>query len=138
MEAKNLALANINVGDIATISRTWVENDVQLFAKLSGDFNPLHMDDEYAKTTQFKGRIVHGLLVASLCSTLVGMYLPGKKCLYLGQTLVFKKPVYINDTVVVSGAVISKSESTRIITLSVIMKKGEEVVLEGEARVQVL
>lgn len=138
MEAKNLALADIRVGDMATFSRTWEESDVQLFAKVSGDFNPLHMDGEYAGTTKFKGRIVHGLLVASLCSTLVGMYLPGKKCLYLGQTLLFKKPVYINDTVVVLGTVISKSESTRIITLSVVMKKGEEIVLEGEARAQVL
>lgn len=138
MNPKDLFLNEIKVGDSASFSRTWTEKDIVIFSELSGDTNPLHMDDEYARTTPFGQRLVHGMLVASLCSRFVGMYLPGERCLYLSQTLSFKKPVYIGDTVNVSGSVIAKSDVTKILTISMVIKKEEEVVVEGEARVRVL
>ena len=138
MEAKNLSFDEIKVGDTVSFTRTLSEKDVNTFAELSGDLNPLHTDTAYAETTIFKQRIVHGMLTASLFSTLVGMYLPGKKCLYINQSLFFKHPVYIDDTVAVYGTVIAKSEVTKILTLSTVAKKGDVVVLEGEAKVQVL
>jgi acyl dehydratase len=138
MEAQDFALEDIHVGDTASFSRTWTEEDVLSFAKLSGDVNPLHTDSIYAETTQFKERLVHGMLVASLCSTFVGMYIPGKRCLYINQTVSFKKPVFIGDTVVVTGTVIAISNATKIVTISISIKKGDEEVLVGEARAQVL
>lgn len=138
MEARDLKLSDIQVGDHASFDRTFSEQDVQTFADLSGDTNLLHTDETYAQTTTFKHRLVHGMLVGSLCSTLVGMYLPGKRCLYVRQTLSFKKPVFIGDTITVFGTVMAKSEATHILTLSIVMKKDENVVLEGEAHVQVI
>lgn len=138
MTPRDLSFDDIKIGDTATFSRTWVEKDIQQFAELCGDKNPLHMDESYAKTTQFKQRVVHGMLVGSLCSTLVGLYLPGKHSLYLKQDFSFKKPVFIGDTTEIFGIVVSKSESTRIIFLSIIIKKEQEVVIEGNASVQVI
>ena len=138
MDAVDLSFDEIKVGDTASFSRMWTEEDVTQFAELSGDKNPLHRDEGYAKTTAFGQRLVHGMLLGSLCSTLVGMYLPGKKCLYLSQTLVFKKPVFIGDTVGVTGVVTSKSESTKILSVSIVMKKDEVTVVEGEAQVQMI
>ena len=138
MIPRDLIFDDIKIGDSASFSRIWQEEDVQRFAELSGDTNPLHMDESYAKTTQFKQRLVHGMLVGSLCSTLVGLYLPGKHSLYLKQDFLFKKPVFIGDTTEIVGTVVSKSESTKIIFLSIIIKKGKEVVIEGNASVQVI
>ncbi len=138
MEARDISFEDIHVGDTATFSRTWSEKDVLDFAEISGDTNPLHVDEEYAKTTMFKQRLVHGMLLGSLCSQFVGMYIPGKKCLYLNQTLAFKKPVYIGDTVDVRGEVVAKSDATKIITIAITMTKGEEVVVVGESHAQVI
>lgn len=138
MDTKDLSFDEIKVNDSASFSRTWTEKDVAIFSKLSGDANPLHMDDAYARTTSFGRRLVHGMLVASLCSRFVGMYLPGKRCLYLSQTLFFKRPVFVGDTVSVFGSVIAKSEVTKILTISMVIKKGEEVVVEGETHARVL
>ncbi len=138
MKAEDLRMEDIQIGDTASFDRLWTEEDVLIFATLSGDTNPLHMDDDYAQTTQFKKRLVHGMLVASVCSTLVGMYIPGKRCLYLSQTLSFKKPVFIGDTVVVTGVVTAKSSVTKILSIAITVRKGEEEVMIGEAKVQVL
>ena len=138
MEAKDISFDYIKVGDNFSFNRTWEDKDIVDFSILSGDKNPLHLDEKYAETTSFKRRIVHGMLVSSLFSTLVGMYLPGKRCLYLKQSISFKKPVFIGDTVTAYGVVLSKSESTKILTLSTIIKKEEEIVIEGEAQVQVI
>ena len=138
MEAKDISFDYIKVGDNFSFNRTWEDKDIVDFSILSGDKNPLHLDEKYAETTSFKRRIVHGMLVSSLFSTFVGMYLPGKRCLYLKQSISFKKPVFIGDTVTAYGVVLSKSESTKILTLSTIIKKEEEIVIEGEAQVQVI
>lgn len=139
MNAKDLRMEDIHVGDVASFSRTWTDEDVENFSTLSGDTNPLHLDDEYAKTTSFGKRLVHGMLLGSLCSQLVGMHIPGKRCLYLSQTLSFKKPVFIGDTITVTGTVTALSVSTKIVSIGITMTKerGEEVVV-GEARARVL
>ncbi len=138
MKPAELTIDEISIGDTASFSRTLTDEDVRTFARLSGDENPLHLDDAYAKETQFKQRLVHGLLLGSLASTLVGMHLPGKHCLYLGQTLFFKKPVFIGDTVKVTGTVKNKSAATGILEIAVTITKNDEEVVNGTATVQVL
>ena len=138
MQARDLAITDIRIGDHAHFEHVFLEEDVQLFSELSGDTNPLHMDEVYAATTSFGKRIVHGMLVASLCSRMVGMYIPGKRCLYLHQTLAFKKPVFISDILEVAGSVVAKSDVTKVLTIEIYIKKAETVVLKGEARVQVM
>ena len=87
-------------------------------AKISGDYSPIHMDIEYASTTSFKKRVVHGMLLASFFSRIDGMYLPGKHALYFSQTLKFVNPCFIDDLVTVQSEVIEKSDSTQIITIN--------------------
>jgi len=138
MNAKELSFDEIKVGDYASFSRVFTEEEVMKFAELSGDMNPLHTDISYAEGTQFKQRLVHGMLLGSLCSRFVGMYIPGKSCLYLSQNLSFKNPVFIGDEIEVTGTVISKSEATKILTINIVMKKENDVVVLGEAKVQVI
>ena len=93
------------------------ESTINEFARISGDHNPLHMDEQYAAKTQFGKRVCHGMLLASLFSRLVGMYMPGKNALYFSQTLNFQIPCFVGDKVTIEGEVIDKSQSTRIITI---------------------
>lgn len=108
------------------------------FAHLSGDYNPLHMDENYAQSTSFKKRVCHGLLLASFFSQLVGMHLPGKNALYMSQSLKFISPCFINDEVIVQGEVLDKSISTRIITLkTTITNSSGSNLIDGQAKVLV-
>ncbi len=93
------------------------ESTINEFARISGDYNPLHMDEQYAAKTQFGKRVCHGMLLASFFSRLVGMYMPGKNALYFSQTLNFQTPCFVGDKVTIEGEVIDKSQSTRIITI---------------------
>jgi 3-hydroxybutyryl-CoA dehydratase len=112
------------------------ESMIDNFASLSGDYNPLHMDSNYAKTTSFEKRVVHGMLLSSFFSQIVGMHIPGKNALYLSQTLRFVSPCYINDEIFVEGEVIDKSPATKIVTLKTIIKRNDEKVLvEGLAKI---
>ena len=109
------------------------------FAKLSGDYTPLHTDEEFAKKTKFKRKICYGFLLASFLSRLYGMYIPGERSLCLSQTLKFVSPCYIGDEITVKGEVISKSSSTRVITLKTeIMNSVGECLVQGEAKNLVL
>tara|TARA_Y100000748_G_scaffold227186_1_gene191530 strand:+ start:510 stop:941 length:432 start_codon:yes stop_codon:yes gene_type:complete len=115
-----------------TISESMVDN----FAKVSGDFSPIHMDDKYAKSTSFGKRVVHGMLLASFLSRVDGMYLPGKHALYLSQSVEFRNPCFIGDTVKVFSKVIDKSKSTKILkTESKITNQQNEILLTGVGRV---
>ena len=106
------------------------------FAKISGDFSPIHMNDEFAKSTKFGKKIVHGMLLASLLSRMVGMYLPGKYALYSSQTLEFHNPCFIGDKILVSSVVNDKSESTKIIKIeSNITNMKNDLLLHGEGRI---
>jgi 3-hydroxybutyryl-CoA dehydratase len=87
------------------------------FAKLSGDYNPLHMDRTYAEKTQFKKQVCHGLLLTSFFSRLIGMYIPGKNALYFSQTVNFRSPCFVDDTITIFGEVTDKRDTTKMITI---------------------
>ena len=106
-----IKLANyddINVGDSASITKTVTQADVTLFAGLTGDFNPLHVNEEFAKKTQFGRRLVHGAFSSGLISAVIGMKLPGPGALYASQSVKFVKPVFFNDTVTARATVVEK------------------------------
>jgi len=108
------------------------------FAKISGDFNPLHMDEQFAKKSKFGRRICHGMLLSSFFSRLIGMYLPGKNALYFSQNLNFVEPCFIGDKIIVKGEVIDKSEATRMIKIKTTIKnRVGRVLIEGTAQVVV-
>lgn len=113
---------------------------VNAFASLSGDFNPLHTDKTYASSTPFGEPVAHGMIAGALFSRLVGVYLPGRYCLYLSQTLQFKKPIRIGASVTVEGVVVQKTEATRTLTLSTVLrgKADGEILVEGRALVRLL
>ena len=129
-------LEEIEVGQTKKFSVKVTESMIDYFANLSGDFNPLHMDEKYARTTQFGRRLCHGMLLATFFSRLVGMYLPGKNALYFSQTLNFKSPCFINDQVTVEGKILDKSMATRIITLkTTIYNQDGQCLVDGTAQV---
>ena len=108
------------------------------FAKISGDFNPLHMDEQYAKKTKFGKRVCHGMLLASFFSKVIGMYLPGKNALYFSQNLNFVGPCFIGDKIIVKGEIIDKSEATKMIKIKTTIKNIEgKLLVEGIAHVLV-
>jgi len=128
----------ISVGETFVITREFTEEDVQEFARLSGDFSPLHVDPVYAQTTEFGKCVVHGMLLASLFSQLVGMYMPGTLALYLGQDAAFRKPVLVGETVRAIVKVTAKYEGTRTLLLGTeIRNEQDKVVVSGTAKVKV-
>ncbi|NLC66119.1 MAG: MaoC family dehydratase [Clostridium sp.] len=126
----------IKLGDVSVYSRTVTETDVVLFGGVTGDLNSAHFNEEYAKKTFFKGRIVHGMLTASYFSTIFGTQLPGAGTIYLGQDLKFTKPVRFNDTITASAKVIEIKEEKNIVVFETIAKnQNDEVVVTGKATV---
>jgi 3-hydroxybutyryl-CoA dehydratase len=124
------------VGDSAEISRTITSEDVRAFADVSGDHNPVHFDDEFARRMRFEGRIAHGMLTASLLSSAIGNQLPGPGTVYLGQALQFVAPVYPGDTITARVTVTSIREDKPILKLeTVCVNQRNEPVLKGEATV---
>nr|MBI4156109.1 MaoC family dehydratase [Candidatus Woesearchaeota archaeon] len=114
------------------------ESMIADFAKISGDYNPLHMDEKYAKSTTFKNRICHGMLLATFFSRLIGMHLPGKHALYFSQSLNFQNPCFVNDVITIKGEVIDKSVATRLITIKTSIYNQERTcLLDGVAKVVV-
>jgi 3-hydroxybutyryl-CoA dehydratase len=125
-------------GDTASLSRTISDDDIRAFANATGDHNPLHLDEEFAKQTRFGKRIAHGMLSASLISAAIANELPGQGSIYLGQTLQFVAPVFPGDTVTARVTVTSIREDKPIIKLeTVCTNQRDEVVLRGEATVLV-
>jgi 3-hydroxybutyryl-CoA dehydratase len=112
-------------------------SDIETFAELSGDNNPVHLDPDFAARSPFKARIAHGMLTASFISTVLGTKLPGYGCIYLSQTLRFKAPVKIGDTVRTLARITSLDRDTRRAALDCSVSVGDKVVLEGEALVLV-
>ena len=126
----------MNTGDKAFIKKKITEQDIILFSELSLDKNPVHLDDEYAKTTVFKKRIAHGMLSASLISAVIGTKLPGPGSIYVSQQLNFKAPVYINDEIKAEVEIISineKNSGTWITCKTYCINQSDKIVLEGEA-----
>jgi acyl dehydratase len=122
------------VGEKATLTRTITSEMVVAYADLIGDHNPVHLDETFAATTRFGRRIAHGMFVAGLISTVLASELPGPGSVYLGQTLQFKAPVYLGDTITVMVQVTKVREDKPIVTLATVCTNlGNEVILEGEA-----
>ena len=118
-----------------TVIKTITADDVEKFSLISGDINPIHLDEEYASQSRFKRRIAHGLLTASYFSALFGTKIPGEGCVYASQTLRFRRPVYIGDTVHASVVVIDVNESTKRVTFKTECRVKNKVVTEGEAEI---
>lgn len=129
---------NIKIGDTAQFSKTISESDVYTFAGVTGDFNPSHVDEEYAKTTRFGKRIDHGMLTASLISTVIAGKLPGPGIIYLGQDIKFMAPVFIGDTITAVVTVETIDNKRGIVKLETQCRnQRKEIVLEGTAMVMV-
>jgi len=129
--------ADIKEGMVFSFARTVSQQDVQEFAKLTGDFNKLHVDHAYGKQSAFGQNIVHGMLCGSLFSQLVGMHCPGENSLYLTQSLQFRQPVFYGDSLTVKGTVLSKNDGIRVVTLKTEILKNGKVAVDGEAKVKV-
>jgi acyl dehydratase len=126
----------IEIGLTKQFQITITESIVDNFAKLTGDFSPIHMDEDYASTTTFQKRVVHGMLLASFLSKIDGMYLPGKHALYFSQSLDFRHPCFLGDTITISSVVIDKSSSTKILKIeSKITNQDGKILLSGIGRV---
>lgn len=122
------------VGDTASLKKRIGAEDVRVFAEITGDANPIHLDEEFARTSLFKKPIAHGMLVAGLLSAVIGKQLPGEGSIYLSQTLSFKKPVYIGDEITAIVEVLRVREDKGIYTLSTrCLNQADEIVLDGEA-----
>ncbi len=129
--------ADLAVGMQVAIQNTVSEQDVIDFARISGDHNPLHMDEEYAKTTQFKGRIAHGALSASYISAILGNDLPGPGAVFMELNLKFVRPVRIGDTVVSTAEVIEMIERGHRVRLGVKGEVDGKICMKGDALVMV-
>jgi 3-hydroxybutyryl-CoA dehydratase len=134
---KGKTFADLAVGMQVSTQTTVSEQDVIDFARVSGDHNPLHMDDEYAKTTQFKGRIAHGALTASYVSAILGNDLPGPGAVFMELNLQFVRPVRIGDTVTSSAEVVEMIERGYRVRLAVKGEVNGKACMRGEAMVMV-
>ncbi|HUC01317.1 MAG TPA: MaoC family dehydratase [Candidatus Paceibacterota bacterium] len=130
----------ITAGESASFTVKITPELIHEFAEVSGDRNPLHVDDSYARATSFGQRVSHGMIVGALFSRLIGMYLPGKYSVYLSQTLNFHKPVFVGAEVVIKGEVIHKTDSARSIVIRTIAEdaRSGEMMVDGEAMVRLL
>ena len=118
-----------------SFTKTVTEPDIQKFGEVSGDMNPAHFDEEWAKTTMFKGRIAHGVLTSSYISTVLGMKMPGPGTIFMSLTTRFKAPVRIGDTVVATCTVREVVTDKRRVVFDCVCKVGDTTVVDGEAMV---
>ncbi|QBP41228.1 MaoC family dehydratase [Paenisporosarcina antarctica] len=129
-----LTYYDLKIGDKASLSKTISESDIYQFAGITGDFNPLHVDAEYAKKSIFSERIAHGILTAGFISSVLAMKLPGSDTIYLSQNLIFRAPVRIGDTVIAEVEIIEKRDDKKIIRLRTqVRNQRDEIVIDGEA-----
>lgn len=125
-------IADFRVGQRAELRKTFTEEDVRHFIAITGDENPLHVDDSFAARTFFGKRITHGMLTASLFSTMVGMFIPGTGAIYRAQTLEFHRPVFVGDTVVAVFEIVAVHEVEGILEIdSRILSEAGDLVVSG-------
>lgn len=136
-DTRGYFLEDLAVGMSAAYSKTVTASDIAKFAEVSGDNNPLHLDEAFAKTTRFKGRIAHGMLSAGFISTILGTQLPGPGSVYMSQSLRFTAPVRIGDTVTARAEITGIHAEKKRVTLATTCAVGDKVVIEGEALVLV-
>lgn len=132
---ENTPYDELQVGQKANFQRQVTERDIQLFAEVSGDRNPVHLDAEYAATTQFKERIAHGMLTGALISAAIATTLPGPGTIYLGQSLRFTRPVKLGDELNVELEVLEKLPKNRVRIATRVVNPQGKTVVEGEAEV---
>ena len=131
---RDIPFAELRVGDKASLSKTVTEADIYGFAGITGDFNPVHINAEFAKNTMFKERIAHGMLSAGFISAVLGTALPGANSIYMGQELQFKAPVKIGDTVTAEVEVLEKIEGkNRVIMRTTVTNQNGVMVVDGKA-----
>jgi len=130
-------LEDLTVGMSDVFAKTVTEADIVMFAGISGDTNPIHINQLFAEGSMFKERIAHGMLSAAFISTVVGTRIPGPGCIYVNQSLRFRAPVKAGDTVVARATVKEILPERRRVVLSTVCSVGETVVLDGEATMMV-
>lgn len=132
-----IPLEEIEIGMEVSYSQTITDADIKAFSGISGDKNPVHMDDEYAKNSRYKKRIAHGMLSASFFSALFGTKIPGEGCVYISQSLKFKRPVYLDDTVIASVIVTNVDLAKKRVFFQTVCKVNNKIVIDGEAELYV-
>jgi len=130
-----LCLEDLQVGQGAELTRSVSEDDLRAFAAVTGDDNPLHLDEVYAAATPFGGRIAHGMLCAGYISAVIGRELPGKGSVYVSQSLRFRRPVRIGDTVTARARITGIDTARARVTLATTCLVAGKVVVDGEAEV---
>ena len=134
---KGLFLEDLSVGQSAELTMTVSEQGIESFAQVTGDVNPVHLDEAYAATTPFKTRIAHGMLSAGYISAVIGTKLPGPGAIYVGQTLRFKRPVKIGDEVTARCTITEIDQEKARIVLETVCTVADKPVVEGEATIMV-
>lgn len=134
-EFEGFGINELEVGQTAEIVRVADDESVRKFAEVSGDFNPLHMDEEYARKSPFRGRIVHGALVASFISCVLGNHLPGPGAVFVGMTMRFERPVRVGDTVITRATVTEVDVKARRVKLACVSEVDGQTCLEADAEV---
>jgi len=130
-------IEDLEVGMSASFEKVLGDAEVRQYAELTGDNNPVHLDDDFASGTMFKTRIAHGMLTASLISNILGTKLPGTGSIYMSQSVRFRAPVFIGDKVKVTATVTELNEKRRTVTLACECHVGDKLVLDGEAKAMV-
>jgi 3-hydroxybutyryl-CoA dehydratase len=133
---ENTTFDELTIGQTASYTKTLTEDDITLFAAVSGDVNPVHLDADFAANTQFKQRIAHGMWTGAIISAALALELPGPGTIYLGQSLSFRAPVFIGDTITVKLEVTDKRDDKKFVTLAcVAVNQDGRTVVKGSAEV---
>jgi len=130
-----IPLEQISIGMTASYSQTVTDSDIKGFAGISGDRNPVHVDEVYAENSRYKKRIAHGLMTASYFSALFGTKIPGEGCVYVSQSLNFKRPVYIGDTVTATVEVTKVDMDKKRVFFKTTCKVNNKIVTDGDAEI---
>ena len=130
-------IEDLYVGMTAIFAKTITEADIVLFSGVTGDMNPVHVNEEFASGTMFKGRIAHGMMTASLISTVLGMKMPGPGCIYLSQDLKFLAPVRAGDTVTAKAVITEVIPEKKRIICKTTASVGDKLVCDGTAKMMV-
>ncbi|QKF58952.1 MaoC family dehydratase [Aliarcobacter lanthieri] len=133
----NISIENIKIGMKASYSQTITDADIKSFAGVSGDRNPVHLDEEYAENSRYKKRIAHGMMTASFFSALFGTKIPGVGCVYVSQSLNFKRPVYVGDTVTAVVEVTQVDLYKNRVFFKTTCKVKNKIVTDGEAEIYI-
>ncbi|MFM2225683.1 MAG: hypothetical protein RJA07_1885 [Bacteroidota bacterium] len=131
-----MEVSKFNIGDTFSFQKKILKTDVELYGKVTGDYNPIHFDEEYAKTTRFKKNIVHGMFILGLISNAIGNHLPGIGSIYAAQQIKFTLPVFIDDTITVMITIKEiEIDKFKFILSTTCTNQNNEIVLDGEAKI---